>query len=255
MIGLILLCSPWRPATSTGTTPALPIDRRRLHRRAPVPHRAESLRLHHRRPRHRQPARCRRRRHRPHRRARLPRRARPGRRPRSPAAAGQHPQHRRADQRAAGADRRRPGQVAQAQAALVFAQQQAARYQDLAQERRGQRAECAAVRRRSCASSRRRWPPRKRPAGRAAAGRRAEGAARERRRQPRAGEGAARPGQAQPLLHHRPRRAAGRVVNLTAPVGQFAQPGTSLTMFVPDEIWVTANFKETQLDAMRPGSR
>jgi membrane fusion protein (multidrug efflux system) len=23
-------------------------------------------------------------------------------------------------------------------------------------------------------------------------------------------------------------------------------------MFVPDEIWVTANFKETQLDAMRP---
>jgi hypothetical protein len=24
-------------------------------------------------------------------------------------------------------------------------------------------------------------------------------------------------------------------------------------MFVPDEIWVTANFKETQLDKMRPG--
>jgi membrane fusion protein (multidrug efflux system) len=24
-------------------------------------------------------------------------------------------------------------------------------------------------------------------------------------------------------------------------------------MFVPDETWVTANFKETQLDAMRPG--
>jgi membrane fusion protein (multidrug efflux system) len=24
-------------------------------------------------------------------------------------------------------------------------------------------------------------------------------------------------------------------------------------MFVPDEIWVTANFKETQLDHMRPG--
>ena len=45
----------------------------------------------------------------------------------------------------------------------------------------------------------------------------------------------------------------GRVVNLTAAVGQFAQAGTALTMFVPDEIWVTANFKETQLDAMRPG--
>jgi membrane fusion protein (multidrug efflux system) len=45
----------------------------------------------------------------------------------------------------------------------------------------------------------------------------------------------------------------GRVVNLTAAVGQFAQPGTNLTMFVPDQIWITANFKETQLDAMRPG--
>jgi membrane fusion protein (multidrug efflux system) len=45
----------------------------------------------------------------------------------------------------------------------------------------------------------------------------------------------------------------GRVVNLSAAVGQFAQPGTNLTMFVPDEIWITANFKENQLDAMRPG--
>src|SRR5229473_226048 len=45
----------------------------------------------------------------------------------------------------------------------------------------------------------------------------------------------------------------GRVVNLTAALGQFAQPGTSLTMFVPDQIWVTANFKEIQLDHMRPG--
>ena len=45
----------------------------------------------------------------------------------------------------------------------------------------------------------------------------------------------------------------GRVVNLTAAPGEFAQPGTNLTMFVPDEIWVTANYKENQLDAMRPG--
>ena len=45
----------------------------------------------------------------------------------------------------------------------------------------------------------------------------------------------------------------GRVVQLGAAVGQFVQPGTAVTMFVPDEIWVTANFKETQLDAMRPG--
>jgi len=45
----------------------------------------------------------------------------------------------------------------------------------------------------------------------------------------------------------------GRVVQLGAAVGQFAQAGTNLSMFVPDEIWVTANFKENQLDAMRPG--
>jgi len=45
----------------------------------------------------------------------------------------------------------------------------------------------------------------------------------------------------------------GRIVNLTGAVGQYAQAGTNLTMFVPDEIWVTANYKETQLDHMRPG--
>jgi membrane fusion protein (multidrug efflux system) len=42
-------------------------------------------------------------------------------------------------------------------------------------------------------------------------------------------------------------------VQLTAAVGEYVQPGADLTMFVPDEIWVTANFKETKLDAMRPG--
>jgi membrane fusion protein, multidrug efflux system len=45
----------------------------------------------------------------------------------------------------------------------------------------------------------------------------------------------------------------GRVVQLSAAVGEFAQPGTNLTMFVPDDIWVWANFKESQLDDMRPG--
>ena len=45
----------------------------------------------------------------------------------------------------------------------------------------------------------------------------------------------------------------GTVVNLTGAVGQYAQAGTNLTMFVPDEIWVVANYKETQLDRMRPG--
>jgi membrane fusion protein, multidrug efflux system len=45
----------------------------------------------------------------------------------------------------------------------------------------------------------------------------------------------------------------GRVVQLSAAVGQYAQPGTDLSMFVPDDIWIWANFKETQLDQMRPG--
>ena len=45
----------------------------------------------------------------------------------------------------------------------------------------------------------------------------------------------------------------GRVVQLSAAVGQYAQPGANLTMIVPDDIWVWANFKETQLDHMRPG--
>jgi membrane fusion protein (multidrug efflux system) len=45
----------------------------------------------------------------------------------------------------------------------------------------------------------------------------------------------------------------GRVANLTAAPGELAQPGTALTMFVPDDLWIVANFKETQLDHMRPG--
>jgi membrane fusion protein, multidrug efflux system len=47
----------------------------------------------------------------------------------------------------------------------------------------------------------------------------------------------------------------GRVVNLSAAVGEYVSAGTNLTMFVPDDIWVTANFKETQLDKMRPGDK
>jgi membrane fusion protein (multidrug efflux system) len=45
----------------------------------------------------------------------------------------------------------------------------------------------------------------------------------------------------------------GRVVDLTAAPGEYARTGTALAMFVPDKLWVTANFKETELDRMRPG--
>jgi membrane fusion protein, multidrug efflux system len=45
---------------------------------------------------------------------------------------------------------------------------------------------------------------------------------------------------------------AGRVVRLTGGIGQLAQAGQTLSTFVPDDIWVTANFKETQITDMRP---
>jgi membrane fusion protein (multidrug efflux system) len=43
------------------------------------------------------------------------------------------------------------------------------------------------------------------------------------------------------------------VVKLTGAVGTYATAGQSLMMFVPDEIWIVANYKETQLRDMRPG--
>jgi membrane fusion protein (multidrug efflux system) len=46
---------------------------------------------------------------------------------------------------------------------------------------------------------------------------------------------------------------SGRVVKLSGAVGTFVTAGQSLMMFVPDEIWVIANYKETQLRDMRPG--
>jgi membrane fusion protein, multidrug efflux system len=46
---------------------------------------------------------------------------------------------------------------------------------------------------------------------------------------------------------------AGRVTKLTAAKGGYAAVGQALMMFVPREVWVTANFKETQLNLMHPG--
>ena len=46
---------------------------------------------------------------------------------------------------------------------------------------------------------------------------------------------------------------SGRVVNLSGAVGTFTTAGQSLMMFVPDDIWVVANYKGTQLRDMRPG--
>ncbi len=45
---------------------------------------------------------------------------------------------------------------------------------------------------------------------------------------------------------------AGRVARLTAAKGAYAAVGQALMMFVPREVWVTANFKETELTDIRP---
>ena len=45
----------------------------------------------------------------------------------------------------------------------------------------------------------------------------------------------------------------GRVTQLTAAKGTYATPGQTLMYIVPADVWVTANFRETQLARMRPG--
>jgi len=45
----------------------------------------------------------------------------------------------------------------------------------------------------------------------------------------------------------------GRVTMRTVEVGNWVSPGQALLMLVDPRVWVTANFKETQLTHMRPG--
>jgi membrane fusion protein, multidrug efflux system len=144
-------------------------------------------------------------------------------------------------------------QVDQAQAALVFAQQQAARYEHLEQTGYGtvqnaeqytsqlhQQQAALASAQATLKLAQRQVESLKAQRGSAVAS---------------LAQAQAQRDQARLNLSYTTVTAAqpGRVVNLGAAVGQFAQPGTNLTMFVPDEIWVTANFKEIQLDHMRPG--
>ena len=46
---------------------------------------------------------------------------------------------------------------------------------------------------------------------------------------------------------------AGQVVNRSVNLGSYVAPGANLMAIVPDRMWVTANFKETQLADMRIG--
>ncbi len=45
----------------------------------------------------------------------------------------------------------------------------------------------------------------------------------------------------------------GRVTQLTAAKGVYATPGQSLMPIVPLDVWVTANFRETQVADIHPG--
>ncbi|HEV2320090.1 MAG TPA: HlyD family secretion protein [Verrucomicrobiae bacterium] len=45
----------------------------------------------------------------------------------------------------------------------------------------------------------------------------------------------------------------GRVTARTVDVGNYVSPGQALFMLVDPRVWVTANFKETQLNLIRPG--
>jgi membrane fusion protein, multidrug efflux system len=44
-----------------------------------------------------------------------------------------------------------------------------------------------------------------------------------------------------------------RVTARTTQMGNYVQPGQALLALVPKDVWVTANFKETQLTYMKPG--
>ena len=44
---------------------------------------------------------------------------------------------------------------------------------------------------------------------------------------------------------------AGQLVNRSVNIGSYVAPGQQLMAIVPDKIWITANFKETQLKRMR----
>ncbi|MDC8759014.1 HlyD family secretion protein [Janthinobacterium fluminis] len=46
---------------------------------------------------------------------------------------------------------------------------------------------------------------------------------------------------------------AGRIGKRAVEVGMRVQPGQQLTAIVQDNVWITANFKETQLAELRPG--
>jgi membrane fusion protein (multidrug efflux system) len=144
-------------------------------------------------------------------------------------------------------------QVDQAQAALTFAEQQAARYTDLAKTGAGSVQNAQQY---SSSLDQQRAALKTSEAALLAA--RSQVAALQAQQvsaEASVGQAEAQVDQAKLNLSYTVITAAqpGRVVQLGAGVGEFVAAGADLTMFVPDDLWITANFKETQLDRMRPG--
>ena len=146
-------------------------------------------------------------------------------------------------------------QTAQAQAALTFAQQQEQRYTALVKNGAGTveaaqqyasnllqaQANYAAVQANAVATTKAASGAASPARGRASA----KGAS---ARQPGAGR-------RELVAHLIAAPVAGRVTRLTAAKGNYAAVGQALMMFVPRDVWVTANFKETQLLACGPAIR
>jgi membrane fusion protein (multidrug efflux system) len=144
-------------------------------------------------------------------------------------------------------------QVVQSQAALIFAQQENGRAQDLV--KRGAGTEQAAQQTRSNLTQ----------AQAAVESAQANAAAAQKQipvLEAQRVSAVAQLEQMQAALQHakdnleRTRLTApepGRATKISAAVGAPAQPGQVLMIFVPENKWVTANFKETQLTLMRAG--
>lgn len=144
-------------------------------------------------------------------------------------------------------------QESEAQAALKFAQDENKRYQDLvrtgsgtvqraqqaASDLQGKQAAFDAAQAASTAAQRQTDVLKAQKAGALA----------------QIAQGKARKAQADANLQRTELRATvdGRVTKLTAAVGALAAPGQSIMIIVPLDIWVTANFKESQLAAMKVG--
>jgi membrane fusion protein (multidrug efflux system) len=144
-------------------------------------------------------------------------------------------------------------QVDQARATLTFAEQQAARYTDLEKTGAGSIQNAQQY---SSSLDQKRAALKTSEAGLSAARNQVAALqAQQASAEASVGQAMAQVDQARLNLSYSVITAAqpGRVVQLGAGVGEYVAAGASLTMFVPDDLWVTANFKETQLDHMRPG--